>query len=585
MAFSLSGSTITQSGTDTDLTGLASITGVTAEQTYNDNTLVYSIYYVNNLKLSVSGALTIDPTVECLIFSVNSPYPVVNVNNGGQINLGVEKTINGYTYQTKGTALVIPDVSHSACCAGNCINVSSGATLNLTGATIHVSSCSYLSSGSTVNIKNGVIKATRPDLFRLRNYCKNFNVDGLEVIGNLSIDYFTPAITFKGFKPQAGSRACEMVDSAAGGSGYPFIFRDYDSAGMTLDFSLWQKVDGQFINLAKKTDLLLTNQASQGLCQIFKEFVLNVFDTSNVAIQNVKLYLKDTNNGNRVNRVTEYTDYDITSDRIYQGLSDVNGVFPLQTVLTRDIAIPNPWDYRSESNDINDVFSIKLIHYNKALSTTKQNLNGAGVLNVDWILIKDTLLTEQDKTVVDGYTSIENANQFYDRAKSYLYDNYAGETSTIVSINGTIIDLGAYDLDIDANATSPFSLVGNKITIKSSAFTDNLTTTGIITLLNGATVLGVRTDANGTIAPDTTLTLTGLQTGSDVVILKAGTNTVLASADQVTGTTFHYTYSVPQSVDIGVIKQGYVTLYQYGYSLGATNASLPIKQLTDRNYQ
>ncbi len=81
-----------------------------------------------------------------------------------------------------------------------------------------------------------------------------------------------------------------------------------------------------------------------------------------------------------------------------------------------------------------------------------------------------------------------------------------------------------------------------------------------------------------------TLTLTKLEVGSDVVILEAGTNNVLASVDQVTGSNYSYTYKSLANFDIGIIKQGFITQYIYNYTPSAYNANLPIKQLIDRNY-
>ena len=81
-----------------------------------------------------------------------------------------------------------------------------------------------------------------------------------------------------------------------------------------------------------------------------------------------------------------------------------------------------------------------------------------------------------------------------------------------------------------------------------------------------------------------TLTLTGLITGSDVVVLQAGTNTILESVDSVSGTSWGYTYTVQETVDIGILKTGYVPLYIRNYTLGSTAASLPIAQTVDRNF-
>ena len=80
------------------------------------------------------------------------------------------------------------------------------------------------------------------------------------------------------------------------------------------------------------------------------------------------------------------------------------------------------------------------------------------------------------------------------------------------------------------------------------------------------------------------LTLTGLVSGSDIVILQAGTETVLGQVDQNTPTTWVYTYETPQAIDIFVSKAGKVPFYIRNYVLQSSNASLPIAQTNDRNF-
>lgn len=108
----------------------------------------------------------------------------------------------------------------------------------------------------------------------------------------------------------------------------------------------------------------------------------------------------------------------------------------------------------------------------------------------------------------------------------------------------------------------------------------------VLNIAGGGSTPSIR---NGTAATTTVnntivLTLTGLVTGSDVVILQAGTATILVAVDQNVGTTYPYAYSTQQSVDIGILKPGHVPLYVRGYPLGAANASIPISQTVDRNY-
>ena len=82
------------------------------------------------------------------------------------------------------------------------------------------------------------------------------------------------------------------------------------------------------------------------------------------------------------------------------------------------------------------------------------------------------------------------------------------------------------------------------------------------------------------------LNLTGLQPGSDVVVLSPGTTTVIASADAIGGSTYSLNYD-PDAytvVDVAVYKPGYVPLAIRNLNLGASGATVPIAQSADRNY-
>ena len=102
----------------------------------------------------------------------------------------------------------------------------------------------------------------------------------------------------------------------------------------------------------------------------------------------------------------------------------------------------------------------------------------------------------------------------------------------------------------------------------------------------GGLVLGEQlrpTDPQGT----ATLTLQGLPTGTDLVVLAAGTATVLAQVDAYAGTSYPYAYSFYSGdtvVDIGFIKTGYVPFYIRNLTLPKGNALLPIALTLDRNF-
>lgn len=80
------------------------------------------------------------------------------------------------------------------------------------------------------------------------------------------------------------------------------------------------------------------------------------------------------------------------------------------------------------------------------------------------------------------------------------------------------------------------------------------------------------------------LTVSGVVAGSDVVILAAGTTTVLADGQEIAGTTFAFTSDDPVYIDVCVFKAGYIPLYVRNYYLSAPNVTLPVAQVVDRAY-
>lgn len=85
------------------------------------------------------------------------------------------------------------------------------------------------------------------------------------------------------------------------------------------------------------------------------------------------------------------------------------------------------------------------------------------------------------------------------------------------------------------------------------------------------------------------LTFTGLQPGTDVVVLRAGTDDALLDLNETAGSSYAYTYSLfsaPTVVDIAFYKAGFVPHTSIrNFTLPSTNAVLPISQVADRNYR
>ena len=86
-----------------------------------------------------------------------------------------------------------------------------------------------------------------------------------------------------------------------------------------------------------------------------------------------------------------------------------------------------------------------------------------------------------------------------------------------------------------------------------------------------------------------TLTFTGLQPGTDIVVLRAGTDEALLDLNETAGSSHAYTYSLFSTqtvVDIAFYKAGFVPHTSIrNFTLPSSNAVLPITQVPDRNYR
>lgn len=505
--FTLSGSTITQTGLDTDLSGLNIVSGVTVISE-GTGTNQFNVYDIGNRQLRIQGTLTINPTNEQLLFGTSSPANSLLIQNGGILNLGIDKTVNSATYQTTGKGIIIPNSGLPACCSNGALTVQNGGTLNWKGATIQLASVMFWEANSVINISNGKLINTRGPLIRIRSYSTNLDVNGFEVEGGDSIDFFNTPVRFLGYNPKYGQRSTEIVSSQSGGSDSLFIFRNYNSEGLQQDFSVWRGADSLFINLAKEGDINNRHNdggnGQKGLTRVSKEVQINVKDVANNNLENVRYYIKDYNNGNRLNRIPRSGfNYNLDLDKVYTGSTDSNGDTGIIQILTRvgystsqgNNNLNNIWDYRSKNNNNEDIFDINLLSYLHLNSLITLPFKGSNVLDINWILFEDTLITELDKSIVDSYTELENSAKFYDRAKAYLIDNYDGENQTLVTRNEDTIQT-TYDIIINPSAPQVFSFNGTHITIRTSTFNGNIETSESVSLQNGAQVTGLIVDEN-----------------------------------------------------------------------------------------
>jgi hypothetical protein len=509
--FTLAGTTITQTGIDADLSGIAGITGVSSLQ-QGTGGAIYTVYDIGDLQLVIDGTLSIDASKEMLLVGPNAPRSNIFIN--GTLNINDFETLNGFTLYRQRTA-IRTTYNNNACCNNFSLEVTDSGTLNMQGGGIESSSSIRFTVNSTVNIQNGRIELlsnTDPD-YQIRQFSNNLTANGLQ-LNKYALTMIGTPIQFDDYKPTI---ADEGISFSVNSSNIEYVFRNYSGGGRgnRLDLGLWQNKKGKVINSLDGTNVIIQEHKigdgnSRGTWQITKEIAPKIVDENASPIQNAKMFIRDTDNGNR----TDGNGYVFTDDRTYFETSNVSGLIPTTEVLTGAVnhlnTGPIQFDRRSKNNNIDDEFDILFYHYNKVLSKSTQRLKGNNLLTFDWTMFTDTNVTELDPTVVAAYTSIDNLGQLYDYAKYWKQLNQTNieipSVDELLIVNeSSLLDLGDYNLIVDATAASVFNVdtTTKTITIKSNTVLTTskfigIRTTTTITVANGATLEHGFIDNTGT---------------------------------------------------------------------------------------
>lgn len=173
----------------------------------------------------------------------------------------------------------------------------------------------------------------------------------------------------------------------------------------------------------------------------------------------------------------------------------------------------------------------------------------------------------------------------------YVYGIGVGVDARVVSVDsstqitvdvnsvatGTALVLEFNSLPNEDITVSPFRL---KVSLKA----DTPGTKMIITYLTIPTITTAAAQDSLYPLDTTNLTFTGLPLNTDIVVLTAGTNSILAQQDSNPTSSYTFTYEGTPTVDVGFIKTGFVPLYIRNLSLTSTNSSIPVAMTVDRNF-
>lgn len=257
------------------------------------------------------------------------------------------------------------------------------------------------------------------------------------------------------------------------------------------------------------------------------------------------------------------------------------GSIPRQTVRYRDMTISSIGDrtWASAGGTTYAPYAIAAISYLYQPASLPLPLLTSQTVNL--VALTDPNVTETNKATVDAYTTIDTLDELYDRCKSWTVDNLALANPSfgaqIATGNGSTLDLGAFNLTIDATAASAFVVAGSTVTIKASTLANGakftaITTTGTITLANGAQInVSKYTDSTGV---NVGVSVGGLVAGSRIRIYN-NTDAVEVANAVVAGTSYfqYLAYTADKSFGLRVTYTSGVTAYNEFATVGTFTAN------------
>lgn len=440
MAFTLSGTTITQTGTDTNLSGLSSISGVTT-QTWTVGTYTYTIYRAVGLDLVINGTLTINPEVEMGIFRKG-------LSSSGTLNFGKYNTDNGANKPSvmRGLEFIYRSANHFSDPSISW----SGLTKNFIGGQIQIDG-GYLDLSGTGTLKDLKIFSpitTSNGTGGLVKVGNNTVINNLELYGcGLWLSGVMPS-TFTGYTPSSVLAAA--IDSQYLNVGNTVkVISESKVFGATNKFEVLRGSRMNFINwdVGSNANITFGDNSStsehianniESSVRHTKQLKIKTVNSSDVAVSGSIIYTRDKDNGLRRNPQGE-TD-NLLNDIVYINTTDSNGNTPTIDILTAFSYPKNPYshtasdkvkiDFRSKSGNVNALFEFYVLAYNFQIGLSELSLLGNGVLNEKIALINDSNIT------------LTEANAILKLASSFVV-NTVNNTITVIS-NSTLDDL--YDI-------------------------------------------------------------------------------------------------------------------------------------------
>ena len=530
-----------------DLGDLGGLTGVSTE------TIGHVVRYIvdSSTQLDIDGAVLIDPRDNFL--EMLRDGVTLTINSTGTLFLGKVMQRNYKAQNTNGLALRMIGRSTNPW-TNNIANYGSiewyGAVVDSAGAIITYSGNCKIRNGFFIGRKSQSVVMQGPPVTWSGGTCDVIGLTkthGDDLTFDNSAISFTTLITVTNLSGIVSTGQCVADHQQVAQAPQPYaIFSDLEMIN-----SFPAQPFTCLIHVKDSTNLYVANATlrrrnaygdvtEHGQIEAYKT-CNHLFTSSGTGVQDVKVYWVDIDNGGR--GVTASTAWGITytGDRVYTGTSNSNGEVTLN-ILEAAWYNTNASAGQTVSNvsadkrlEANEKITVKCFSYLYSPTTVQFTGNTVGESTIESPLLSDLLITQPTKATVDAYSAIDDAFEAYDRAKSYLYDNFLGETSIILSRSGNVIELDDANLVLDATASPAFTYTAgspDSFTFHTDTFTGGATTTGNITVQNG-TILSGGTFSGDVTTADNGTTHTGV-TLSKFIHTTASTASVTFDASTVT---------------------------------------------------
>lgn len=497
---------------DSSLSGIAAIAGVTT-RAINQGYLVTHTTYLMNLQIVVTGSLRIRPRLEMLEFGTTAPFQELRVNSGGRLTVEERYGATYGTHQWKRITRIRTASEAHWTIGGASMVVASGGTFNWAGGSTAVTG---LWNQGTTTIDSGVLNGqafNNGGAFQDSSYL--FDNGGTVTINSLVIGRSVLLVSWAG----VGRTYTNLSGTPGGyeGEGNPAqggtltgVYTLVNLPDSALGFRVLSTRQGRVtivnsVQGSSTTQLVSFNDSvtnfPNGRIEFRKRITFQYSTTALAAIQNVHVFMRDTNNGLRSNRTND----NYVNDRTYLSTSNASGLtsqLEIMTATVRPLSSGSTtlvYDRRSVSNDENDVFRVGSHAYTHLLSDLSIPMRGTGDLTQGVTMFSDNSVTLSQASAA-ALATIATLNNFYDAAKDWKCQANATrlEYPTLftqpASASGTAVSLGSLNVLIDATAATAFAIntTTNVITVKSSSLAvgskfNELSTSGNITFANGGT--------------------------------------------------------------------------------------------------